>query len=353
LRPAEDTACGDAAETSLARGMTRRYLAQRLRLQQLRAIDAIAAQQSLTKASLLLGITQPALTHILKETEEVLQARLFERHARGVRPTRAGTAFIVTARRVLAELGRLDEELDALTCPTRGIVALGALPVAASGVLPGTLLRLKAQYPGIQVRLLQGRTEEMLVLLASGEIDLVVGRLYTPPRPDGFAREPMWTEPVSLLMRAGHPLLSSEAVSADALRRYDLLLPTVSQRVGQEVDHLLTRMGLEPERALRSSSYGLIREMLHASDSVAVIPRLMLIGDLLRGTLCVRDLPVEAPERPAGLILPRDRILPAAVQTFAACLRQQAPEIARKNLSRGSVPAPARARIVDGGVARP
>ena len=108
--------------------------------------DAIEAHQSLLKASAALGLSQPALTKSLQELEETLQFRLFERHARGVRPTEAGAVFVRAARRILAELRRLDEELDLLSTPGGGAVALGVLPVAAAGVLPGALARLKAMH---------------------------------------------------------------------------------------------------------------------------------------------------------------------------------------------------------------
>src|SRR3954463_4472106 len=166
--------------------MTRRYLDQRLRLSLLRAVDAVDAHGSLLKASAVLGVTQPSLTKSLRELEDMVQLRLFDRHSRGVRTTEAGLVFVRTARRVLAELRRLDEELDQLSSPGSGSVALGALPVAAAGVLPGTLARLKATYPHIQVRLQQGRTEDLLPLLASGEIDLIVGRLYETAAADRF-----------------------------------------------------------------------------------------------------------------------------------------------------------------------
>ena len=49
----------------------------------------------------------------------------------------------------------------------------------------------------------QGRMEELLPLLAAGEIDLIVGRLYPPAVPDGYTREALWEEPISFLARAG------------------------------------------------------------------------------------------------------------------------------------------------------
>ena len=310
----------------------RRYLDQRLRLPLLRAVDAIERHRSLLKASVALGVSQPALTKSLHELEDMLQLRLFDRHSRGVRPTEAGAVFVRSARHILAELRRLDEDLDLLSSPGGGGVALGALPVAAAGVLPGALARLKAAHPAIRVRLQQGRTEELLPLLASGEIDLIVGRLYEPPVPDGFGREALWTEPLSVLARAGHPLLAAR-VSLDALRRCDLVLPTITQRVGGEIEHLLARLGIDPAAALRSSSYELIREMLHGTDLLSVMPRLMMAGDLLRGTLRVVPLPIPAPDRPAGLILPRGGALSPAALAFVECLRAHVAELAGRGVA--------------------
>ena len=311
--------------------MAPRYTSQRLKLHLLRAADAIESQRSLLKASASLGVSQPALTKSLQELEDILQLRLFDRHPRGVRPTEAGAVFIRSARRILAELSRLDDELDQLADPEGGTAALGALPVAAAGILPGALTRLKAMHPNVRVRLQQGRTEQLLPLLASGEIDLIVGRLYQPAVPDGFEREPLWTEPISILARAGHPIFSHNKVTAEELRRYDLVLPTVTQRVGQELEHLLSQLGLEATTALRASSYGFIREMLHGTDLLSVMPRLMMVGDLLRGTLRIVPLPIPAPDRPAGLILPREsRALPAAARTFVTCLRAYLAEVAQR-----------------------
>ena len=311
----------------------RRYLDQRLKLHLLRAVDAIHTHRSLLKAAVALGLSQPALTKSLGDIENTLQIRLFDRHPRGVRPTEAGTAVVASAKRILAELRRLDEELDLLSVPGGGTVALGALPVAAAGVLPGVLTRLKSIHPEMGVRLQQGRTEELLPLLASGEIDLIVGRLYEPQVPDGFQREALWTEPLSILARSGHPLFATPAVTPEELRRHDLVLPTITQRVGQEIETLLDALGLSRTTPMRSSSYGLIREMLHGSDLISIMPRLMMVGDLLRGTLRVLPLPITTPDRPAGLIHSRARPVPAAAQIFISGLRLYVSELADRGIT--------------------
>jgi LysR family pca operon transcriptional activator len=306
----------------------RRFLDRKLKLGLLRVADALETHGSLLKASAALGLSQPALSRALRELEEIVGARLFARHPRGVRPTEAGIVVIRLARRLLGELRRAEEELDAVGAAEGGSVAIGVLPVAAVGMLPGALIRLRESHPRLRLRLQQGRTEELLPLLAARELDLVVGRLYAPAVPDDFLREPLWEEPISALARAGHPLLAAPCVTAAMLGEYELVLPTVSQRVGLEIDQLLGLLGLPRDVALRSSSYGFIREMLLASDCISIMPRSMMVGDLLRGALRVVPLPVPAPPRPAGIIRAADPPPSPATRAFIRALERHAAEVA-------------------------
>jgi LysR family transcriptional regulator, pca operon transcriptional activator len=312
--------------------MARRHLDQRLRLPLLRAVDVVEVEGSLVKASATLGISQPALTKSLQELEHILRVRLFDRHSRGVAPTPQGKVFIQAARRILADLRRLEEDLDEYISPSCGTVAVGVLPVAAAGVLPTVIARLRTSHPNIKVRLQQGRTIDLVPFLASGELDLIVGRLYEPTLPDGFKREALWSEPIAMFARSEHPIFS-DTVRVESLRRYDLILPTVGQRVGEEIEHLLERLGLEPTAPLRSSSYDFIREVLCATDAISIMPCLMLLGDLLRGTLRTASLPIPTPARPAGIILPRDRLASPTTRAFVQCLRGYISEIVTRGLT--------------------
>ncbi len=73
--------------------------------------------------------------------------------------------------------------------------------------------------------------------------------------------------------------------------------------------------------------------MLLASDMISAMPRLMMVGGLLRGTLALPPLDEAAPPRPTGLTLPGDRPLPEASQAFIAALHQNLAEIVAQGLS--------------------
>ncbi|HEX2554635.1 MAG TPA: LysR substrate-binding domain-containing protein [Microvirga sp.] len=321
-------------------------LAQRLRIRQLQVIVAIAEQRSLLAASRSLGISQPALSKALQEIEDTLGVRIFDRMSRGVVPNAYGQAILIRARTVLAELNRIGDDLVQIAQQSAGTVVIGALPTAAAGILPATLARLRARHPRLGVKVLQGRTHDLLPLLESGGLDVVVGRLYPPDTPDDFHREVLYDEPISVLARAGHPIFESGADGA--LAAYDLVLPSLEQRMGQEVDQVLGAFGDRlPKPLLRASSLSFIRELILSGDGLAILPRLTMAGDLLRGTIRVVPVEIQTPRRPAGLITLRHRARSPGLTALEAALRDYlaearstglfdtAPEVRRAGITSG------------------
>jgi LysR family pca operon transcriptional activator len=200
---------------------------------------------------------------------------------------------------------------------------VGALPSAASGLMPGALAGFRRAHPAMAVRVVHGRSDQLLPQLEAGGLDLVVGRLYETQVPDDFHREVLYDEPISILGRAGHPVLRKASISAADIGAFDLLLPSLEQRVGQDVERAIAAIRLEPRQPpLRSTSLSFIREMLLGSDALAVLSRTMLAGDLLRRTVRLVPLALPTPPRPAGVITLRHRRRSPGVEALVRSLRQ-------------------------------
>ena len=311
----------------------RRYLDQKLRLHLLRVIDALEVHGSLLKASTALGVSQPALTRSLKDLEELVGTRLFERHTRGVRPTDAGMVLVRSGRRILAELRRTEEDLDLFSNAAGGVAAIGALPTAAAGLAPAVLTKLKSENPGFRIRLEEGRTEELLPLLAAGQIDLIIGRFYEVSPQDIFLRQELWSDPMAIVARTDHPLFRSEPLDLSHLSSFELVLPVAPVRVATEIEAVLEKLALASSSALLSTSYNFTREILLSTDAFTIVPPMVLLGDLNRGTLAMRAIPVEYPLRPAGVITVRDRNLNGAATAFIRCLKDNIEEIVANGLA--------------------
>ena len=308
-------------------------LTRRLRIRQLQVVIAIAEQSSLLAASRSLGISQPALSKALQEIEDTLGVKIFDRVSRGVVPNAYGHAILIRARAVLAELSKISDDVTQITQQSAGIVVVGALPTAAAGVLPATLANLRLRHPGLGIKVLQGRTHELLPLLASGSLDVIIGRLYTPDTPDDFHREILYEEPISVLARAEHPIFSARPDYSCMLRAYDLVLPSLEQRMGQDVDQVVAAIGdVLPVPLLRATSLSFIREFVLSGDVLTILPRLMMAGDLLRGAVRVVPVAISGPGRPAGLITLRHRPRSPGLKALELALRDYLSTVRRTGL---------------------
>ena len=295
---------------------------QNLRLRQLRIVAAVAEHESVLKASRALGMSQPAVTKTLREVEDIAGVAIFDRLPRGVLLNDYGRAFVARARRILAEIERVGEDIAHVADGRAGTIVVGALPSAASGLMPASLARFRNAHPGLVARVVHGRMDQLLPRLAAGSLDIVVGRLYEPQVPDDFRRQVLYDEPISILCRAGHPVLERANPTLDAIARFDFVLPSLEQRMGQDVERAVAALGLEPASPpLRSTSLSFIRELLLGSDTLTVLPRMMLAGDLLRRAVRIVPLHVPMPSRPAGLITLRHRKPSPGIDALVAILR--------------------------------
>jgi LysR family pca operon transcriptional activator len=307
----------------------KRQLQHELKFRHLRVIDAILSHESILQAARALGLSQPALTKTLQQVEDMVGARLFERHVRGVTPNEYGRAVGEAARRILIEATHLEDQLDALDGSDGGLVSIGALPIAAAGILPGALARFQAAYPHIEVEVVHDRTEPLLAALAAREVDFIVGRLYERA-PDGLVRRAFYDEGISVLARSDHPIFRlNRPVCVGDLADYPVALPSVSQKIGQEIEAFIGSIGFQPRAPLRSSSMPLIRETLYASDSLAVMPTVMLVGDIMRGNVRIVLIPAKGAPRPAGVILRSGAPLLKNAAAFVEIFRAYAEDVDR------------------------
>ncbi len=306
----------------------KRRLDQLLKFRQLRMVEALARHPSLTRAAAVLGLTQPALTKAIRDLEAMVGEPLFERHARGMRLTATGQMVVAYARSALGDLHRFEEALDLKSDLGARSVVVGALPVAAVGLLPLVIMRARTEHPTLQVRLVEGTTQTLLAQLEAGDVDLVVGRLYPSAHSDGLERETLYAEPLSIMARAGHPLHRLKRPAVKDLVGFDLVLPTFSQLIGRDIEQFMEGLGWQPPvGSIRSTSRGFIREMVLNSDMITLMPRIVMGGDLLRGQVRVVNLAAPVQPRPAGVITNPQRGLSPGGQLTVDLIRRTIDEL--------------------------
>ncbi|KAF1021170.1 MAG: HTH-type transcriptional regulator GbpR [Paracidovorax wautersii] len=243
----------------------------RLRLRHLQMLLSLARTGNMSQSSELLNTTQPALSRWLKELEEDIGLPLFERHARGLKPTAHGEALIAHARRIEAHLDSARDDMQALREGGSGIVAVGTSGASACDVVPMAVLRLLQLQPRSQVRLAESTMNVLMQQLAMGELDVVVGRSAPELHDARIAAEALYMEPIHLVARPRHPLFARAALAWADLMAYRWLVWPKGTPIRGALENALVAAGqVLPHDHLESNSVTLNLTLLASSDMIGL-----------------------------------------------------------------------------------
>jgi DNA-binding transcriptional LysR family regulator len=145
-----------------------------LTLTGLRVVLEVARTGSFSATAERLGYTQSAVSRQVAVTEKAMGTPLFERHARGTRPTPAGEALARHAGRVLDEITAATQELAGMRDRLAGRLVVAGFPTAAAALLPRAIARLTAGHPGLKIELTEASTPAQLAAVRRGRIEVAV-----------------------------------------------------------------------------------------------------------------------------------------------------------------------------------
>ncbi|MCH8180008.1 MAG: LysR family transcriptional regulator [Proteobacteria bacterium] len=269
----------------------------RIRLQHVRCLLATATHGNMKAAAEALSITQPAVTKIIKELEDVVGQPLVQRLRHGVCLTPAGERF---ARHARQGVSALEDALLSVDAPEAGPVRLGVLPTLAVGWVHDVLVAWRGRGMAGAVQVVTGRNSELLTQLQRGELDVVLGRLAEPDRMMALRFEPLWAEPMVAAMAPDHPLAPAPGRGWGEWRdwRGPVVLPLPGTGIRQAADAFVATLDWpHPHpQALETLVVPIARQMALQDGAVWFSPLSTVREDLASGLLVGRALPGAATE---------------------------------------------------------
>ena len=202
-----------------------RALRSNIKLRHLQLIVALDEFRHLGKTASFLTVTQPAVSKMLTEVEDMLGMQLFDRSRRGTEPTTAGISLVRFARSVLAEYERTRDEILALEKGVAGRTRIGFMVVAMPTLLAPAIAQLKSESNAAIVSMDEGDLTHLLPKLRLGEIDLFVGRLEPGYASPDLVTEALYEEPMTIVARPNHPLASKKSVQWKDLINQRFIVP--------------------------------------------------------------------------------------------------------------------------------
>lgn len=244
----------------------------RLRLRQVEILLSLARTRNISHSAKELHMTQPAVSKWLKELEGDIGLPLFERHARGLRPTVYGERLTEFSVRIANEFDRTRDEMAALRDGSSGRAVIGASGAAISNIVPPAVGSLLASMPNANVDIVEGPMDRLVHQLMQREIDIAIGRPSSKYNDADVASETLYAEQLVFAVRHAHPLARRKSLTWDDMLTHRWVIWTKDIPVRDLLESALAEAGHAiPTGSIQSNSLTATFELLLASDVVAVI----------------------------------------------------------------------------------
>ncbi|MCE3000340.1 MAG: LysR family transcriptional regulator [Betaproteobacteria bacterium] len=297
----------------------------------LQVFHAVARQLSFTKAAEQLFMTQPAVTFQIKQLEEHLNTRLFERNHGRIALTPAGELVMGYAEKILALSEELETRVGELTGAISGPLLLGASTTVAEFYLPQILGEFKAQYPHVQAHMTVGNSETIVTRVAEHALDL--GLIESPSTQPGVATEVICEDVLMMICSPQHRLASAKKASVAEVAAEPFISREPGSGTREVADQYFQANRIAPDAVnvvMELGSPEAIKGVVETGLGVSILSRATVSKELRLGTL--RALPLDPPlVRGLSVVTPDGRFRSRLLSTFIefATSRMQAMAAAR------------------------
>lgn len=276
---------------------------------------AVVEEGSINAASKRLHIAQPPLSRQMKQLEEKLGVKLFERGNRKVRLTEAGSLLKHRAAQLLGQIDNTVKELREFDAGTCGTLSIGTVTSAGATILPGVVRAFRDKFPGVRFQLWEGETERIIELLNRGSVEIGIARFSFESAMYQSIKLP--NEPLVAAINKNHTAWfegDNECIRLRELAGKPLL---IHRKYEASIIEHCEQCGFTPEIVCMSDDVMPILAWADADIGVAVVPR-SAVGLIPSVNLAYRIIADPCLETTSAVIWLRDRYLSAAAENFLA-----------------------------------
>ena len=294
----------------------------------MRVFVALTEQHHMPSVAEGIGISQPAVSMAIRQLEDSIGIRLFERTARGMVPTEAGLALALRLKRALAELRHAVADIAALRGVTQGLITVGALPLGRTRLLPESIAGVVAAHPGLRVATIEGSFETLAANLRAGDIDFILGAV----RPADYASDlsvlPLAEDELAIVARREHPWAARQRIAPADLARARWVLPRANTPNRILFERALAQRGLpQPDLVVETSDLAVLRGVLVNSDLLTAISPRQLSYELRAGLLQVLPFPLPDTRRVIGVTQRTDSVPSPGAKILIEEITRRCPDV--------------------------
>lgn len=293
-----------------------------MRLEQLQAFLAVAETGSFQQATQRCNVTQSTISRQIQGLEAELGLPLFHRTSQA-KLTLAGERFLPRARRICQEWQTATEELTEMLTGKQPELCVAAIHSISAHHLPPVLQQFCQDYPLVQLRVTSLGSDRALKVLKDGLVDvaIVMNNRFLTASPE-MVLDPLYQEPVEVLMSASHPLIQYDRIPWAALANYPQVVFKDGYGMQRLVQEQFQRHSLDLKPVVELNTLDGFRGMVRQGEFIALLPRSALLDVRHDPSLAVR--PTEDPvlSRQVVLVTTQDRLEIPPIQHFRQLVQQ-------------------------------
>jgi len=257
------------------------------------ALQAVAAEQSFGRAAERLGFTQSAISQQIAAFEKAIGQPLFDRPGgpRQIELTPVGHLMLRHADAILGHLETASEEIAQLLAGQGGRLSVGTFQSITVKVLPEVIGRMKAERPGLEIRLTESNlNEELIDLLIEGTVDLAF--VVAPINDDRLVLTPLGSDPYVVIAPASE---DGPIIERDDLAHRQLIGQVDDDACQRNINQYFWSSEIKPDYAFRTDDNAAVQAMVRVGMGLAVMPYLAI--DPNDPDIAVRELSPPMPPR--------------------------------------------------------
>lgn len=241
-----------------------------MELRHLRHFLVLSEELHFARAAQRLRISQSPLSSSIKNLEQDLGVRLFERNSRRVELTRAGNALVPWVREMLSHADDLKNLAHAVDQGRIGRITIGFNEGVIFRGFPEIVNDFSRTAPEVEVALVEKVSSELQGMLSSGRLDgAFVNALAAPP---GFSNLVLMTEKFVACMPTSHPLANRKAISLDALKNDTFIMYSPTTSTGEHVIKLCRQAGFIPRTRFVGMRMLSVIGLVSKHFGIAIVP---------------------------------------------------------------------------------
>jgi DNA-binding transcriptional LysR family regulator len=300
-----------------------------MELRHLRYFSVLAEELHFGRAARRLSISQPPLSVAIRQLEESVGARLFERNSKEVRLTHAGEALRISARRLLLQAEEAALEARDVAAGSAGRLRIGFVGAMLYRGLPQALRAFQARHPAVRITLAELNSGVQIAELLHDRLDL--GFVHTSRMPPELQHRLLLSEPFVCCLPSGHALARKRVLAPADLRNQPFVLFSreASPDYHERILSICADAGFLPEVRHEVRHWLAVVSLVSQGMGVALVPQAMRHSALRGAVFRPLDRAVAQSEAhgvwrsgPPNVLA--ERLLQGVAESLAAEARSQA-----------------------------